>query len=228
MGAVFELDISAAGKLVLLAMADHARDDGTGCYPSVETLARKTSQSRRGVQKIIRRLEYDGLLRPTANVRGGRNLATEYQITLEKGEQSSLFSGPKGRTGMPERANLGAERANGSAQKGEPGSPQPLRNKNEPPRNTVSPAGVQVSTWMEFLELRKKIGRPLTAGAVDLALRELATLAAEGDDPQRIVEQSIARSWSWLYGLPKNGSKGGLSRAEERTRNNLRAAGFGG
>ena len=57
MASVFELDIPASEKLVLLAMADHARDDGTGCYPSIDLLARKTSQTRRGVQKIMRRLE---------------------------------------------------------------------------------------------------------------------------------------------------------------------------
>jgi pyocin large subunit-like protein len=111
MAQVFELGIPAREKLVLLAMADHARDDGTGCYPSVERLARKTSQSRRGVQKVMRRLEQAGLIVPTGNLRGGRNLATEYRVTLENREPDSLFSPGKGRT--PEQKT-----ANGRTEKG--------------------------------------------------------------------------------------------------------------
>jgi hypothetical protein len=93
MAAVFGLEISASEKLVLLAMADHARDDGTGCYPSVETLARKTSQTRRGVQKIMRKLENSRLIEPS-NVSRGRN-TTEYRITLGNREQGSLLAGGK-------------------------------------------------------------------------------------------------------------------------------------
>jgi biotin operon repressor len=105
MGSIFYLEIPALEKLVLLAMADHAQDDGTGCYPSVQRLATKTSLSRRGVQKISRRLEDAGFLVPSARIKGGRSLTTEYRITLEKGEPGSLFSSTKGRTAQQERAN---------------------------------------------------------------------------------------------------------------------------
>jgi hypothetical protein len=232
MAAVFELEIPATEKLVLLAMADHARDDGTGCYPSVETLARKTSQSRRGVQKIIRRLEARALLKPTAHARGGRSLSTEYQITLEKSEQSSLFSRQKGRTSDHKTANAVTERANLSAQKGEPGSPQPTTEPLEPSRTKAlafeppNPPGVLISTWMTFLDQAKKLGRPLLPGAVELALRRLAELASSGNDPQQVVEQSIARRWYWFFPLSKNGSKGGID-ADERTSDNFKAAGLG-
>ena len=91
MAAVFELDIPASEKLVLLAMADHARDDGTGCYPSVDLLARKTSQTRRGVQKIMRRLEYNRRLIAPSHVSRGRR-ATEYRITFENREPRSPFA----------------------------------------------------------------------------------------------------------------------------------------
>ena len=92
MGEIFELNIPAPEKLVLLAMADHARDDGTGCYPSVETLGRKTSQSRRGVQRIMRRLEQDGWIAPSKLSKG--RSTTEYKITLSNREPRSLFPEP--------------------------------------------------------------------------------------------------------------------------------------
>lgn len=130
MGAVFELDLPPMEKLVLLAMADHAQDDGTGCYASMGRLARKSSMSRRGVQKVVRRLEHEReLIVPCGISHGGRGRTTEYRIVLgkgepgsqfdtDKGERGSQFSDAKGRTGSPKRANV-------VTQKGERGSPEP-------------------------------------------------------------------------------------------------------
>ncbi len=94
MGAVFELDVPACDKLVLLAMADHARDDGTGCYPSIGRLAKKTSLSVRSVQRTIRGLENAGFLVSKGKSKGGRGVTTEYNLTLETGTNTMLpFSG---------------------------------------------------------------------------------------------------------------------------------------
>ena len=131
MGAVFELQISASEKLVLLAMADHARDDGTGCYPSVETLARKTSQSRRGVQKIIRKLEKSRLIEPSKVSHGRRT--TEYRIALSNREPGSLLAAPQPRTTFVPTANL-------ETRNREPRSPEPLRTVNEPKEPKGDPA----------------------------------------------------------------------------------------
>lgn len=48
--------------LVLLAIADHAKDDGTGAWPSIDGLARKTRLSERNVHYSIKRLEASGEL----------------------------------------------------------------------------------------------------------------------------------------------------------------------
>jgi hypothetical protein len=48
-------------RLVLLALADAcSRDDGTGCWPSAATIARKANISDRTVRRVIARLETDG------------------------------------------------------------------------------------------------------------------------------------------------------------------------
>jgi hypothetical protein len=48
-------------RLVLLALADAcSREDGTGCWPSARTLARKANISDRTVRRVIARLETDG------------------------------------------------------------------------------------------------------------------------------------------------------------------------
>ncbi len=50
-------------RLVLLALADAcSRDDGTGCWPSAATIARKANISDRTVRRVITRLEADGHL----------------------------------------------------------------------------------------------------------------------------------------------------------------------
>ena len=50
-------------RLVLLALADAcSRDDGTGCWPSAATIARKANISDRTVRRVITRLAADGHL----------------------------------------------------------------------------------------------------------------------------------------------------------------------
>jgi hypothetical protein len=137
MAATFELDIRAADKLVLLAMADHARDDGTGCYPSVETLARKTSQSRRGVQKIMRRLEHAGLIAPSKLSKGRRS--SEYRIALTNREPGSLFPHAQPRTPAQSTANL-------SASNREPECANGRRILMEPSRTVLEPSGAPART----------------------------------------------------------------------------------
>lgn len=62
-------------RLVLLALADAcSRDDGTGCWPSAATIARKANISDRTVRRVIARLEADGHL--AVNRGGGRAGAT--------------------------------------------------------------------------------------------------------------------------------------------------------
>ena len=48
-------------KLVLLGLANHAHADGTGAWPSVETLAGYADCDRRTVQRSLRALEKEGL-----------------------------------------------------------------------------------------------------------------------------------------------------------------------
>ncbi len=72
MAAVWALDLPANEKLVLLAHADHANDEGIA-YPSRRRIAWKTGYTEKSVQRITRRLRDAGLLElyGTANARTG-------------------------------------------------------------------------------------------------------------------------------------------------------------
>lgn len=64
-------------RLVLLAVADHASDDGRNAYPSVRRLAEKTKVSTRTVQRALASLVRLGELRVKANAgQGGANVYT--------------------------------------------------------------------------------------------------------------------------------------------------------
>jgi hypothetical protein len=58
---VWELDLPDSDKIVLLALADCANDEGH-CWPSVASLVRKCSKSERTIQASIKRLVDEGLL----------------------------------------------------------------------------------------------------------------------------------------------------------------------
>ena len=61
MTAVWALSLPDSEKLVLLALADCANDEG-GCWPSMRTLATKCSKSDRTIQGAIKALAQAGHL----------------------------------------------------------------------------------------------------------------------------------------------------------------------
>lgn len=108
---------------VLLALADFANDAGK-CWPAVGTVARKVRMSKRGVQKIIARLEVTGWL--SIERGGGRKKMNTYQINSEPDTANAVhLLAQKRRTPEPKRVNL-------SAEKGEPRSPEPSGTIKEP------------------------------------------------------------------------------------------------
>jgi len=75
-------------KIVLICLADYARDDGTGIYPGMIRLAGDVLYSERWVRKILRQLEERGLIHNHGTI-GGRGHTTKYSICIE-----ALFPAP--------------------------------------------------------------------------------------------------------------------------------------
>ncbi|MBO0770015.1 MAG: helix-turn-helix domain-containing protein, partial [Actinobacteria bacterium] len=72
-------------RLVLLALADAcSRDDGSGCWPSAATVARKANISDRTVRRVITRLESDGHL---IVHRGGGRTGSTNSYTVVTGDR---------------------------------------------------------------------------------------------------------------------------------------------
>ena len=68
--------------LVLLALADHARDDGV-CWPSIRTIAAKARVEERSAQRILRRLIEKGLVElvTKGGCIEGHNVPNRYRVT---------------------------------------------------------------------------------------------------------------------------------------------------
>ena len=91
MSKVWELSLDHSGQSILMALADHAADDGSSCYPSIAYLAWKTGYSERQTQRIMNKLKQAGLIEPIAYEQGGREHTVHYQLHLEKGVKKSPF-----------------------------------------------------------------------------------------------------------------------------------------
>lgn len=65
--------------LLMLAIADHAHDDGGGAYPSIETLARKARTTPRHVKRLLHTLKESGELEVKSG--GGPRGTNLYQVT---------------------------------------------------------------------------------------------------------------------------------------------------
>ncbi len=153
-GLVWELDVPPAQQVVLLALADSAHHDGSGCYPGVALLAWKTGYSPRNIQRLLRLLEDRELIEAVGFVEGGRGRTTEYQLHLDRGcrkaplgkgqKGDKLSSAGKGEKGdklsrrEPEKGdNDTPERATDSTVKGDtqmsPQRKEPSGNQENPP-----------------------------------------------------------------------------------------------
>lgn len=112
-----------AQRLVLLAIADNAADDGTHAYPSNATLMRKAALSERAVRTAMRELEALGELRCELN--GGKRGTNMYSVIMDgKGADSA----PRPNGGGAESAGVGGQNLPGG---GAESAPEPSLNHPE-------------------------------------------------------------------------------------------------
>lgn len=87
---VWTLKLRPALRELLLALLDHAHDDGSGSRPGVPLLAWKLDISERQVQRLLREAEEKGLIEITD--RPARR-PFEYRVDLSRAESKAPFQG---------------------------------------------------------------------------------------------------------------------------------------
>ena len=104
--------------LLMLAIADHAHDDGGGAYPSVEALAQKIRMSPRQVKRVVHQLVESGELEVDDNA--GPRGCHIYRITMRPGSRP-----PEGDNLSPPSDDSGSE--------GHPGATTVTQGQDAPP-----------------------------------------------------------------------------------------------
>jgi hypothetical protein len=89
MGAIYELALTSAQREVLLALADHADDDGGSVRPSHARIAWKLDRSVSSVQSITYQLIDLGVLKVVR--KPGPGHPTEYVIDLANAPRKAPF-----------------------------------------------------------------------------------------------------------------------------------------
>jgi hypothetical protein len=72
------------------------------------------------------------------------------------------------------------------------------------------PDWIPSEDWDSFIEMRRKIGKRLTDAGKPLAVKKLAKLRDEGNDPGEVLRQSVLGSWQGLFEV-KGGDRNGHS-----------------
>ena len=103
MSAAWDMDLPMGQKMLLLALCDHANDDGV-CYPSQEKLAQKCSMGERTVISHIQWLERHGIVSRERRQNTQRRKSDLYQITLNNYTPEPANSAPA--KFSPEPANF--------------------------------------------------------------------------------------------------------------------------
>lgn len=188
-------DGSGNELLLALAIADFADDTGRSIYPSVATLAKKTRQSERTVQRQLRTMEDRGWISVIGNENGGRNNTRLYQIAPAwiKGD---ILTPP------PERVTSATERVTNEAEKGDTAmSPDTSRTISKKQPSVSADENVVVivepdidkkilATWKKIRK-DKKLG-PVTDIAWEAVVREAALC---GLTPEQAVKYACESSW---------------------------------
>ena len=133
--------------LVLVAICEHAHDDGGGAYPNEATIAKLVRGTERGVRNSIARLEAAGIL--AVERRQGRVNVYTVLMTQER----TFRGGPRnGTTGTPEQndGNPGTERHEPrnarSSEPLEPGEPLGEPGYSTAPANDARDGGAVVGS----------------------------------------------------------------------------------
>ncbi len=184
-------DINATQKLVLLALADWANDEGL-CWPSIAKLAVKSSLTARCVQKAIRSLEELGFIKRDEVI--GKGNRYWIAIPLNEVHPCTTFTPP----------------LNDVHPTPEPGSPNTSITHQSNTNVIIGlPDWLPIDAWEGWLAMRKKLKKPATERAMQMAIKKLQDLAGQGNDPAAVLDQSTMAGWTDLYPIKRDMSKNG-------------------
>ena len=213
MSKVWDMDLPSKAKLVLLAVADCANDEGVA-WPSIATIARKCGCDPRTVQRNLRDIEKAGLIRREEVIGRGCRYHFSPRQNAAPGKMSPAAKCPKTPGTMPPNPS---GTVNGLS------NDKPIRAKGWP----EIPSWVPATQWNAFIEMRRGMRKRPTKRAVEIILANLEKWKAKGHDPGEILDTSTMNNWAGLF-EPKakandrqQSKPSGTATAAQRARANL-------
>jgi hypothetical protein len=182
MTAVWErADLSSTQKLVLLALADWANDEGL-CWPSINRLSAKASMAGRSIQRIIRELEQAGFVRRDEVIGKGN----KYWISIPLTECHPCTSVTPPLTECHPSPDTV--------------SPNTLEIHHLTTKDIRAlPDWLPIDAWNGWLEMRKQRKKPLTDRAASRAINKLEAMRDAGQDITEVLDRSTMNGWTDLY-----------------------------
>lgn len=218
-----EVQATPTQKHVLLVLATHANEDGEA-FPSIQSVCNATGLSDRAVRKARSELIEGGLLEKSRKfTRNGVRLnMARYaaQPAPDAGKAAPRSEKPAPRATKKEPAPDAATPARHAAQPAPdagphnsqlntinshiiPPTPQPRESTASKPKAAIPkidlPDWMPLKAWDGWLEMRRGKKCPATTRALELAVKKLADLRAQGHDPEVVLDQSTMMGWQGLF-----------------------------
>jgi hypothetical protein len=186
---VWELELPDSEKLVLLALADCANDEGH-CWPGITALKKKCSKSDRTVQIAIKMLCTKGHLTRREVLGRGCNYTVHPIVRFAPTPEATAPRSdcapkrtpptPEAASGKPLRTIIASEAKASSASRAK--FPAPLD----------VPDGV----WTDFLTSPKRRKAGMSATAYSGIANNLKILAEHGFPPGEMIALAVERGWT--------------------------------
>lgn len=201
LGETWPLEMPPTVKSVAISLADQANDTGV-CWPAVGSISIRTNLDPRTVRRAVSFLESNHYLR--VERRTGHSsyyhlCPPQYRQPVTPVRESPLSES---------QAVLTQRQGSPDTQSPTPDTPPAItitnrhRTIKEPSRALIEiPEWLPVELWSDFKQARKKLRAPMTPRAEELALRKLAALRTDGNDPVKVIEQSLEYGWKGLFPL---------------------------
>lgn len=184
----WDADLAAMDKLVLLALADWANDDGQ-CWPSIAQLCKKSGASRRYVQMAIKRMSENGHLSRVENPGKGAFYTIHPRTTCAGAPHAPVHHDAETRAPRaPNTSRTVIDTPNGVS-----------KARAAKALSFQLPAWVPAEAWAGYEEMRRKMRKGMTIRAKELAIGKLGRLRDAGHDPGAVLDQSVMNSWQGLF-----------------------------
>lgn len=184
----------ATVRLVLLALADQANDEGV-CWPFMATIASRANCGLSTARKACAELEAQGLLRREyRKAEDGDNDRSIYVVNADK--LAELAGAARSERGAAKKERGGPLKSGGGAAKIERHNPQ--RTTKEEPKDPAAPASEPL---FEIPEQGKEEPQPkaptINQRANTLAARQYERLGKMGNVPAfaKIAKQALIHDW---------------------------------